>query len=202
MTPLKPGWQTTEFWLTILLHFLNGMIQSGAIESTQVVKMVAFSAATLTTIVYALGRAKVKAAKSEPLNGQLLEVETKVSSEAGFARLQTMLLIATLGAMIACGASVRTKVLRVNLAALNAASETMLSVSKEREDQIVARATSKEQGHAELDGWRSKVDVVAKALDVAFRAVFSASVLNDARSLSDADEAVAKALAQTKELKQ
>lgn len=104
-------------------------------------------------------------------------------------------------ALCACGANTRTKTLRVGLVSLNAASDTTLAVSKEREAQIVEHATTKEEGRAQLDAWRAKVDVVMTALDAAYRAVYSAAILNDAKSASEAGAAIAKAVALAKELK-
>lgn len=89
----------------------------------------------------------------------------------------------------------------MNLVALEAASETLLDVSKERERQIVDAATSKEEGRAQLDAWRAKIDPVFAALDAALRAVFSASVLDNAPSEAKAAALTAKALALYKELK-
>ena len=102
----------------------------------------------------------------------------------------------------ACGTSSRTKALRVNLVAVNVARDTMLTVSKEREAQIVEKATSKEEGRAQIDAWRAKVDVVAKVIDDAYRAIHDAALLNNIKSEGEALAAVAKALALIKELKQ
>lgn len=103
--------------------------------------------------------------------------------------------------LVACGASSRTKALRVGLVSLNAARDTTLAVSKEREAQIVAAAPTREQGRAELDVWRGKVDVVAAAIDAGYRAIYSAAILNDAKSASEAAAAVEKALSLLKELR-
>jgi hypothetical protein len=97
---MKPGYLTTEFWLTILTLLLSGLIQSGLIgDGTQLVKACAFAASTLTTIAYAISRAKVKA--PTPIPGQVLELETKVTSEAGFAHREIVFFIAMLG-LVAC----------------------------------------------------------------------------------------------------
>ncbi len=101
----------------------------------------------------------------------------------------------------ACGASARTKALRVNLVALNVARDTVLAVSKEREAQIVERAATKEEGRAQLDAWRQVVDEVAAALEVGYRAIYAASILDDARSAGEAGAAVQKALALVKDMK-
>lgn len=104
-------------------------------------------------------------------------------------------------ALVACGASSRTKALQVNLHALDTASGAMLSISKERETQIVEHATTKEEGRAALDAWRARVDAVEQAIEMGYRAVYSASILNDATSASEAGAAVVKALALLKEIK-
>lgn len=106
----------------------------------------------------------------------------------------------------ACGASARTKALRVNLVALNTARDATLTISKEREKQIYdgcnPPSCTKEEGHTRVDAWRAKVDVAIKALDLAYRAVHDAGLLGDAKSASDAAIAAAKALAIYKELKE
>lgn len=109
--------------------------------------------------------------------------------------------IVLLLALVACGASARTKALRVNLVALTAARDTVLAVSKEREAQIVEHATSKEEGRAQLDAWRARVDPVVDAIKTGFEAIYAASILNDAKSASEAGAAVAKALTLAKEIK-
>lgn len=102
--------------------------------------------------------------------------------------------------LLACGASARTKALRVNLVALNVARDSTLSLSKEREAQIVEKATSKEEGRAQLDEWRTKIDKVIAAIDIGYRAVHDAALLDDAKSASEAAAAAQKALALVKEV--
>ena len=122
------------------------------------------------------------------------------------ARLRLVVLVVLLGLVAACGASSRTKALRVNLVALNTARDATLTISKEREKQIFDGCNpptcTKEEGHARVDAWRAKVDVAIKALDLAYRAVHDAGLLGDAKSASDAATAAAKALALYKELKE
>ena len=106
----------------------------------------------------------------------------------------------------ACGASARTKVLRVNLVALNTARDAVLTISKEREKQIYDSCNppicTKEEGHAQVDAWRGKVDGAIKALDVGYRAVHDAALLGDTKSTSDAAAAAIKALSIYKEFKE
>ena len=103
----------------------------------------------------------------------------------------------------ACGASLRTKALRVNLVALNTARDAVLAISKEREKQIYDSCNppicTKEEGHARVDAWRGKVDVAIKVIDVGYRSVHDAALLDDTKSVSAA--AAAKALALYNELK-
>jgi hypothetical protein len=102
--------------------------------------------------------------------------------------------------LAACGANARTTALRANLVALNAARDTLLVVSKEREAQIVEKATSKEEGRAQLDAWRVNVDKVAAAIEAGYRAIYAAAILNDVKSASEAGAAVVRALALAKEI--
>lgn len=118
------------------------------------------------------------------------------------ARLVVLLFFIGLVGLVACGASVRVKTLRASLVTLNAARDVVLQVSKEREAQIVARATSKDEGRAALDAWRAKVDAVVAAIEVGYRAVHDAALLSDAKSASEAAAATKKALALLKDLKE
>ena len=105
----------------------------------------------------------------------------------------------------ACGASSRTKALRVNLVALNTARDAVLSISKEREQQLYDSCNppscTKEEGHARVDAWRGKVDVVVKSIDLGYRAVHDAALLDDTKSVSGAAAAAARALALYEDLK-
>ena len=114
------------------------------------------------------------------------------------------LVILLLCFVVACGASSRTKALRVNLVALNTARDAVLVLSKEREKQIYDGCNpptcTKEEGHARIDVWRGKIDVVIKALDLAYRATHDAGLLGDVKSASDAAAAAARGLALYEEL--
>lgn len=120
------------------------------------------------------------------------------------AALVVLLCLAAL--LGACGASSRAKVLRVNLVALNTARNAVLVISKEREKQIYDScnppACTQEEGHAQVDTWRGTVDVVIKAIDVGYRAVHDAALLDDTKSTTAAAAAAAKALDLYKQLKE
>jgi hypothetical protein len=106
----------------------------------------------------------------------------------------------------ACGASSRTKALRGSLVALNTARDAVLALSKEREKQIYASCNpptcTKEDGHARVFAWQKKVDVAIKAIDVGYRAVHDAALLDDTKSAIDASAAAANALDFYKRLKE
>ena len=120
--------------------------------------------------------------------------------------VQRIAVIVLLCLVAACGASSRTKTLRVNLVALNTVRDAVLALSKEREKQIYASCNPpicpKEEGHARVDVWREKVDVAIKVIDVGYRAVHDAALLDDTKSTSAAAAAAVKALAIYEELKE
>lgn len=104
----------------------------------------------------------------------------------------------------ACGASARVKTLRVSLVALNTASDATLVISKEREKQLYDTCLaemaltppkcSKEEGHARVEAWQKTVDAVIKAIDVGYRSVHDAALLDDSKSAIGAATAAKKAL--------
>jgi hypothetical protein len=62
--PGKPGWRTSEFWLTSAALMIGTLYASGAIapEGTSgIAKIIAFAAAALTTAGYTISRGMAKA---------------------------------------------------------------------------------------------------------------------------------------------
>ena len=61
---LKPGWKTTEFWLTAVAWIIGLLLASGALdglaETHWAVKVVGIIGAALATLGYEASRAKVK----------------------------------------------------------------------------------------------------------------------------------------------
>lgn len=110
----------------------------------------------------------------------------------------SLLLLALL--LAACGANARTLALRTGLVSLNVARDTLLTVSKTREAQIIAATTTKESGAAQLATWRGVVDKVAAAIEDGYRAIYGAALLDDAASAASAASAVADALTLLKDL--
>ena len=63
---VKPGYKTTEFWLSLLATLLGFVLASGAMDTVSsdswVAKIVGGAVAALAALGYTAGRAKVKAA--------------------------------------------------------------------------------------------------------------------------------------------
>jgi len=58
----KPGYKTTEFWLTLAASVLGALFASGAIgEGGTVAKILGMAATILSTLGYTVARTKAKA---------------------------------------------------------------------------------------------------------------------------------------------
>ena len=68
-TTTKPGYKTTEFWLSILATGLGFLLASGAMDSVTedswIAKLIGGLVAVLATLGYSASRAKVKSATTE-----------------------------------------------------------------------------------------------------------------------------------------
>jgi hypothetical protein len=59
----KPGWRTTEFWLTVVQVLIATLVAaSGEYAGTQLARVAAVLVAGLSTIAYTLTRGRVKTA--------------------------------------------------------------------------------------------------------------------------------------------
>jgi len=64
----KPGWQTTEFWLTLLVHLLTFLVQANIFPETHwAVKVATLALSGLAQLGYTSSRATVKTADAGPL---------------------------------------------------------------------------------------------------------------------------------------
>jgi hypothetical protein len=63
--PVKPGWQTTEFWMKLAAILLSTLFASGAITNNTVLAVAGMAAAILGSLGYAVNRGMVKAAASK-----------------------------------------------------------------------------------------------------------------------------------------
>ena len=56
-TPAKPGWKTSEFWLTLVANFVGACFASGVIaEGTTWGKLLGLAAMVLSTLGYTVNR--------------------------------------------------------------------------------------------------------------------------------------------------
>lgn len=86
-----------------------------------------------------------------------------------------------LALVAACGQSHREKTLRATYVTLDTVSDGLLVYSREREQVIVAEATSKADGQAKLDKHRAVVDELVRRLIAAYRILAAAAVLDDSK---------------------
>lgn len=72
--PKKPGYKSSEFWLTLLCLIFGMLLASGAIsEGSSAEKIIAFGASVLASFGYSFSRGMVK--KAEALSDAVLEEE-------------------------------------------------------------------------------------------------------------------------------
>lgn len=58
--PLKPGWQTSEFWTKIAAFALSMLLASGAITNNVVLAAIGIAANMIGASVYTMSRTKLK----------------------------------------------------------------------------------------------------------------------------------------------
>lgn len=65
---MKPGYKTTEYWLTIAAFLIGALIASGVLaDGGQTFKIVSFIGAALSALGYTASRGFVKAAEAKAL---------------------------------------------------------------------------------------------------------------------------------------
>jgi hypothetical protein len=103
---MKPGYKTTEFWITIIVQLLNGLIQCGLIGAGTTLKVVSFASAALNALVYAIARAHVKSFDDVDAQAGAAPSTTATTPEGGFLKFELSLLLVLallgMGALIGC----------------------------------------------------------------------------------------------------
>ncbi len=70
MNETKPGYKTTEFWLSLLATLLGFLLASGVMDTVPadswIAKLIGGVVAVLATLGYSASRAKVKSAATGP----------------------------------------------------------------------------------------------------------------------------------------
>lgn len=65
--PVKPGYKTTEFWLSLAATILSALFASGALTNNTALAIAGMAATVLTALGYKVSRAMVKSAASAQL---------------------------------------------------------------------------------------------------------------------------------------
>jgi len=77
MNETKPGYKTTEFWLSVLATLLGFLLASGAMDTVPqdswIAKLIGGAVAVLATLGYSASRAKVKSEGLSPQASDLSE---------------------------------------------------------------------------------------------------------------------------------
>lgn len=63
--PVKPGYQTTEFWLHLAAVMLSALFASGALTNDRVLAIAGLAASVLTALGYGVQRSAIKRAGSD-----------------------------------------------------------------------------------------------------------------------------------------
>lgn len=83
-----------------------------------------------------------------------------------------------------CGASQRETTIKTSLLAVQAADCAFVAYDRTHQDEIVASATSREDGVAKLAAYRAKREVARKAFVAAYTAIGVAATVNDDHTLA------------------
>lgn len=100
----------------------------------------------------------------------------------------------------ACASSTRESTIKAALVAVDASKEAYVAYDAHEQGEIVAAATSLEDGKAKLAAYRGKRAGVVKALTVAYQAIATAAQLNDDPSLAALGAAVNEVIATLRSL--
>lgn len=152
----KPGYKTTEFYLSLLAILMSAAFASGLIPVGGTVEKIAAMAATvLTAAGYKVSRTLVKTA------GALLLVMLIASSS------------------MACGASTREKTIRVTLTTTDAARTAFEAFDQPYQQALLNKAPDKPTFDKQLADYRAKQAKILAAFAVVYRAIAAAATVND-----------------------
>lgn len=194
--PVKPGYKTTEYWLTKLAILLTALYATGIIPTTgKEAQLAAIAASVLGVFGYAVIRGNVK------------NTAAVTAGAPGFIGTKLMLLLGSAGlafALVAgsgCTKNTRTDTIHAALVSLDAARDGYLAYDASAQARIVASAASGSAARQELADYRAERDNPVGPgglLLTAYRALAAAGAANDAGSLEGAQTAVVQLLATLK----
>lgn len=120
---------------------------------------------------------------------------------SGTAAMLAVLLLGGLAvSQTGCAASARESTIKAALITVDASKEAYVVYDGHAQTEIVAKATSLDDGKAKLEAYRASREKLVKALTVAYQAIAVAAQLNDDPSVAGVQKAVGDVLAILKTL--
>ncbi len=113
--------------------------------------------------------------------------------ECALATAIVILCVLCASQLIACGGNTRQKTLHASFVGVTAACDGLLAWDTTKQEQIVAAATSKEEGRAKIDEHRTSMNKLYDGCNASYRAIAAASLNKDELTMKTATE-VAKNL--------
>lgn len=190
--PVKPGYKTTEFYMTKLALILTALYATGVIPTSGTAAQVAaIIASALGVLGYTVLRSSVK------------NTAAVAASAPGFASLRMMVVLAVLaiGALTfapACTHNDRTDTISATLLTVDAARDGLVAYDAKEQLALVGSAASRDDATTKLAAYRNARDAAtgpAGLLATAYRGIAAAATANDATSLAAMQTAVAQFLA-------
>jgi len=152
---VKPGWQTSEFWLKIVAFALSCLFASGTLTSSTALNIAGIAAALLGSLGYTVSRTIIKTAAAVVLVALVAHTQA------------------------ACGPSSREKTISATLTATNAAAAGFVAFDAKHQHYLVAAAPDRAHGEAELAAWRAHQLELEHYIEAAYRAIAAAALADD-----------------------
>lgn len=151
----------------------------------------------LDELIGVLGRI---APKPQVVSGRDTSGPPTSSGSGSAAMLAVLLLGAVALPSSGCAASTRESTIRAALVTVDASKEAYATYDAHAQDEIVAKATSLDDGKAKLTEYRTKRGKAIKAFVVAYQAIATAAQLNDDHSLASVAAAISEVIATVRAL--
>lgn len=158
---VKPGWQTSEFYLALAAKILSGLFAFGIVgDGSTISRLAGVAAFVLTQLGYTVSRTMIKTAAMLVL---------------------VMFAFHSTGCATASG---RQKTLASTLAGINGAELSLVAFDQSWQDKIIAdcrddSTCTEAIGAARLADAQAKLDTVSKAITAAYKLIGQAFVLDD-----------------------
>lgn len=124
------------------------------------------------------------------------KAETPTSKGSGTAAMLAVLLLGGIAVtQTGCAASQRESTIKAAMITVDASKEAYVVYDAHAQTEIVAKATSLDDGKAKLAEYRARREKLVKALTVAYQAIATAAQLNDEPSLAGMQKAIGDVLA-------